>query len=151
MAEQFKQLITCKLCDWTGRSRQALYAHKKAHHPESFAIAPLMPQTPQPIPAPPQPAPMPTETPPLTPKEQYEKEHNVKIPDLVDDEEDETPADAAKFDGDDPEIPYFFIMLAVIALMLISGAVIFRERIIVLLQKKKVPQIKPILENDIYE
>lgn len=90
----------------------------------------------------------------MTPKEQYEKEYNVKIPDLPDDPTDpaiEKDEPLATFDGENPEIPYFFIMLAIIALMLISGAVIFRERIIVLLQRKKAPQIKPVLENDIYE
>lgn len=139
MPDVVKGGYTCE-CGWVGNSRQAKYWHKHNTCPLGVdavpvpVVAPLVAKVPDTAPLPASVAP--AEISGLSPKEQFEREHNVIIPDLLGDELAE-PADKPLFDGDDPEIPYILILVVVVVIMLVAGVIAFREKILALFGKKK--------------
>jgi len=136
MPDVIKGGYTCE-CGWVGNSRQAKYWHKHntcpligkepAHVPVQATPSPVFSQPVTIAPNHTQPAPEPKEVPRLTRKEEYEREFGVKIPDPNDQPESE---DAATFDGESPEIPVLFIWIIAAVVLLVAGAVVFREKIL---------------------
>jgi hypothetical protein len=138
MSDVIKGGYKCS-CGWVGNSRQALYWHKKNACPNPFNDAALPPNDSATkaamVPAlPKEPAAAKVDEAEPKPKPKA----NIEPVDEPEEDEDEDE-DETKFDGDSPEIPVVFIFAAVFVLMIISGLVIFREKIIEFFGKGKPP------------
>lgn len=128
MPDVIKGGYTCE-CGWVGNSRQAKYWHKHNTCPnigKAATPSPIAAAMPVPASIPTQSMPEPAAGPLLTPKQQFEKEHHVIIPDLEIPGESE---DIATFDGESPEIPVVLIWVIAAVILLIAGAVVFREKL----------------------
>jgi hypothetical protein len=147
-----KTVWECETCGEQFNSRAARKYHKE-HNCKGAGGPPVEPPVEPPAEQPPDEPPVDQtavkKEPVLTPKEQFERDHNVVIPDFdpLNQAADEPVVDpgAATFDGEDWEIPVVFIWILVAVGLIAAGYLLLKERISNWLKNRKPPAM-PVIE-----